>query len=138
MSFTREPVKWDEHCQWFAKRINNDNCFLFIAYDNDDVPVGQIRFELDLDMADVSISLSAKFRGRGLSRAILQQGLARAKVLRKLKRINAYIQPGNKPSIQLFRGAGFVPMPATAINGYPALHYIYDIEPDENTDSKSE
>ena len=128
MSFTKVEISWETHCDWFEKRVNNEDCLLFIAHDKNDECVGQVRFEIDQDFAEVSISVSSKFRGRGLSRAILAQGMARAKRQKKIKRINAFIQPGNKPSIQLFRGEGFTPLPATSINGFPALLYVYENE----------
>jgi UDP-2,4-diacetamido-2,4,6-trideoxy-beta-L-altropyranose hydrolase len=129
MSFTKDLIDWDTHCKWYKKRVDTTNCLLLVAHDGDDSAVGQIRFDIDQNQADVSISVSSDFRGRGLSRAILSQGLRRIVGFRPIKRVNAFIQPGNKPSIQLFRGAGFVPMPSTSINGQPALHYILELSP---------
>ena len=43
-SFSQEPVKWEEHCAWFEKRIHDPDCHHYLL-EADGEPVGVIRLE---------------------------------------------------------------------------------------------
>lgn len=65
----------------------------FIAYDN---------------ITDISADISASGTGHWLSRSLLQHIFQYAFDVLKVKRINAYVQPDNKKSINLVTRLGFI------------------------------
>ena len=107
-AFSRDPIGWEEHQQWVARKLEDADRRTFIGLDADDHPVGQVRFDLNPDgETEVDISVSRSWRRRGYGTEILR--LACAKVLRVTPkaRIVAHIKAENVSSIRTFEKAGF-------------------------------
>jgi hypothetical protein len=57
-SFSSEPIAWEDHIKWFNNKLISPNCYQFIGLNNEDVAIGQIRFDIDKQLQSiVSISL---------------------------------------------------------------------------------
>lgn len=68
--FTSHSITYEEHKEWFEKKIEDKNCNMFIACAYG-VNLGQIRVELLEDVAEVSYSIDASYRGNGYGKFIL-------------------------------------------------------------------
>ncbi len=106
-SFHTESIPYDDHVRWFQKMMNNDNIAQLLLID-DDVPVGQIRLNIDGEVAEVSYSIAAGSRGRGYGRSILR--LIKSYSVENyptIKKLVAKVKPDNGPSNRLFQSEGY-------------------------------
>ena len=81
-SFSPNPIASSDHHHWFQQGLINPNRLMFIAVAPNGCPIGQIRFDLnlnnsqnDLSEAIVDLSLDRCLRGQGLSVKLLVLGL---------------------------------------------------------------
>lgn len=65
-SFNNDKILYKDHIKWFNDKINSDKCCIFILY-FDEMPVGQIRIDIERGNGVISYSVDKDFRGRGLS-----------------------------------------------------------------------
>lgn len=107
ISFNTEPIKWADHCKWFAKKLKDPKCLFFkIKWLNHSI--GQIRFELNGRTANISVSLGRKYRGQGLGTQAIR--LSTKKIFNLVPRIfsvDAFVRGENKSSVNAFLKAGF-------------------------------
>lgn len=125
-AFTPDPIPWEDHERWFARKLDDPQCLLFIA--EDDEPLGQVRFDLDESgtEAEISISVERAQRGRGLGTFLIERGVDAASAADPdLDTIHAYIKPGNEASVRAFVRAGFAPAGTREVRGTDALHYVW-------------
>lgn len=107
-SINKNKILWEDHVKWFNKVLEDDNIVFYVVTDGSDSFLGQIRFNIDKDNATVSISLSNKLRGRGLSRSLLKQSIK--KLFAEENQINeiiAYVSEINITSMKIFIGLNF-------------------------------
>jgi len=121
VSFSPQPVLWTLHFQWLRNRLEEATCYFYLAINADDQPVGQVRFDVSGDEANVSVSLGRQFRGAGYGTELLQ--LACAKVFREpsVKLLRAYVKPDNQASLNAFAKAGFGRTGTENIRGQAAI-----------------
>jgi RimJ/RimL family protein N-acetyltransferase len=71
-SFSTEPIAWDAHQQWYGKKLGSLDCRLWVM-ELEKIPVAQIRYErISPDTAEISFSVAAHMRGRGLGTLLLE------------------------------------------------------------------
>ena len=107
-SISKEQITWDEHLNWFEKKILDEEHIFLLAFDKKGNFIGQIRFQMENNAAVVSISIADQFRGKGFSKKMLVQ--ASQRVFREKNRVNsilAFIKPDNDASINAFKSAKF-------------------------------
>lgn len=107
-SINKNKILWEDHVKWFNSVLEDDNVVFYVVTDGTDSFLGQIRFNLDKDNATVSISLSNKLRGRGLSRSLLKQSIE--KLFAEENQVNeiiAYVSESNVASMKIFTGLNF-------------------------------
>lgn len=124
VSFSPEPIPWERHRHWFTSKLNDPNCVFFIAVNEEEIPTGQVRYEVNGHEATVSISLGASFRGKGYGSAILTLASRQFYRVSQAKEIHAYIKMGNEISMQAFAKAGFQRASTTKVHGLPSAHLI--------------
>jgi UDP-2,4-diacetamido-2,4,6-trideoxy-beta-L-altropyranose hydrolase len=137
VSFSSEPILWEHHLQWFKSKLINPRCIFYIAINSHDVPIGQVRCDLESDEAVVSISIDRKFRNQGYGSSLIK--LASQKLFHNLDvtRLNAYIKPGNQASVKAFVKAGFQDMGTTRLRGHQAIHLVIEIWSLERADARN-
>ena len=69
-AFNQQQIPYEVHQQWFTDKLKSDTCAIFI-YCVDEVPIGQIRIDIDNDSGIISYSIDAAHRSRGHGRAIM-------------------------------------------------------------------
>lgn len=75
-SFSPDPVSVETHHHWFHRRLRDpDNCRLYIVETEEEIPLGQVRFEKKDQIWEISYSLAPLFRGRRLGRPLLESAL---------------------------------------------------------------
>jgi UDP-2,4-diacetamido-2,4,6-trideoxy-beta-L-altropyranose hydrolase len=124
VSFVQDPIPWETHVQWFAERLRDNNSLLFVGLD-DDVPVGQLRYDLDGNEAAVSVSLDRAMRDKGYGSRLIALGSQRVFESTGVELIHAYIKPGNRVSARAFVSAGYEPRGSSSIHGEEALHFVH-------------
>ncbi|MHC8291371.1 UDP-2,4-diacetamido-2,4,6-trideoxy-beta-L-altropyranose hydrolase [Pseudomonas sp. XS1P51] len=106
-SLETHVIDWQQHCNWLTASLSNVQRLLLIA-EADYGPVGVLRYDLRGVDAEVSIYLFEGRLGLGWGRALLARGEAFvASHWPQLQTISAQVLPGNLPSLNVFREAGF-------------------------------
>jgi len=75
-SFSSDSISWEGHCKWFQQKLDEKNSCIFIILGRNDVPVGQIRFDIDFKSAEISYTVDPGFRGYGLGKEIIKLGIS--------------------------------------------------------------
>ena len=125
-SFHSEVISWEEHAEWFHAKLADPQAILYTATNQHGAGIGEVRYQIHGKRAVLSISLGAGFRGCGLGQKILT--VATEKIFQdfEIDYIDAYVKPTNEPSMKLFAGAGFFPVPSTVIEGQKAAHFMLE------------
>lgn len=124
-SFSTEPIPWDPHVSWFLKQLKDSSCHLLIGINNENKPIGQVRFNTwDNEHAEISISLDSNQRGLGYGTLLINLGVEELLRQTPVKIIHAWIKPYNIASCKVFEKAQFKRLSEEVIKGHPALHYL--------------
>jgi UDP-2,4-diacetamido-2,4,6-trideoxy-beta-L-altropyranose hydrolase len=106
-SLDTHVIDWQQHRNWLTASLSNTQRLLLIA-EADDGPVGVLRYDLRGVDAEVSIYLFEGRLGLGWGRALLTRGEAFVtNHWPQLQTLSAQVLPGNLPSLNVFREAGF-------------------------------
>jgi|GEM_PF-5404706 RimJ/RimL family protein N-acetyltransferase len=100
-SLNQDFFSFDSHLLWFTNKINTPDTMYFILMER--FPLGQIRFDKYEDGWLISFLIDEIFRGLGLGKIIVENGL---KTLKKNK-YYAYVKKDNIPSLKIFRNLCF-------------------------------
>lgn len=106
--FNKEIVELDQHLLWLEKVLHDANRSLFIIIDENNIEIGQVRFDVNMDEAEISITLDKNYRGKGYGAESISYSTNNfLKENKKIKRIIARIKPENSVSVNAFKKAGF-------------------------------
>ncbi|MGE3540902.1 MAG: UDP-2,4-diacetamido-2,4,6-trideoxy-beta-L-altropyranose hydrolase [Candidatus Tectimicrobiota bacterium] len=122
-SFTTDLISWEQHLQWFAARLQSDQCMIYIACSSTGAPLGQIRYDSTGQEATVSISLDKNFRHQGYGGILLKKASQLFLQHVPVIRLHAYIKPENIASQSAFLQAGFRQEQPVLIHGQQAWHF---------------
>jgi UDP-2,4-diacetamido-2,4,6-trideoxy-beta-L-altropyranose hydrolase len=124
-SFSSEPIPWEQHLQWFANKLHDSNCYIFIVFDYEDRAIGQVRFERrDGNEAEISISLDKGKRGSGYGSLFIDKAVKELFRHTSMASVYALIKPNNGISIRAFEKAHFKKLGNKTVRGNVALHYV--------------
>lgn len=123
-SFSSKPIPWAEHVKWFEQKTRDPNYIMYLALNDDNVPIGQVRFTVEDSEATVSVSIGSEFRNQGYGCTIIS--LASSRLFREIPvtTIHAYVKSTNQASLRAFLKAGFEQVQKRNIHGFPAEHFI--------------
>ncbi len=124
VSFSPEAIPWERHIQWFSSKLNDPACVLQIAANGDEIPAGQIRYELDGDQAVVSISLDRQFRGKGYGSPLIWRSAQKFFENTAATTIHAYVKEGNEASVRAFQNAGYRKLERSTVRDQEAVHLV--------------
>ena len=125
LSFSSDFIPWEEHLQWFAKKLSDPNCFQFIALDSNNTPIGQIRFDIHEKNAEVAVSLDKGKRQQGYGSILIRKGVVNLIRLTQINNIHAFIRAENKASIRVFQKAGFVYQNTEIVKGNVSVLLVW-------------
>ena len=128
-SFSSRFVDFEDHIDWFRKKLSDDNCLMFVG-ELANVPVGQVRFENNLTDKNsvIGISIDKNSRGKGVSTELLVQSSNYFLKTFPEYTITAYIKEDNLKSISAFTKAGFEFSAKFNYMGYNAFLYSKSIK----------
>lgn len=101
----QDPIEWDAHLRWFQNRLNSPDCYLFVL-EAGDLPVGQVRFEVQDGHASIDYSLDVLVRARGWAKTLLRLGIKRLDESNPAM-LRAVVRHENVTSAAVFRRLGF-------------------------------
>jgi UDP-2,4-diacetamido-2,4,6-trideoxy-beta-L-altropyranose hydrolase len=105
-AFHSNPISWKDHVIWFEEKCNNMHTHMWVMVTSRGLPVGQIRFDLLDDRADIDYSLDPLFRGRGWGSRLLELGISEFRKISMLP-LQGRVKPGNIFSRRSFQRLGF-------------------------------
>jgi len=126
-AFQSDSIPWEEHLRWFAGKLKNPACVHFIAVDDRDTPVGQIRFDVRDGEAEVDVSVDSGRRGLGYGAALIRIGVRALAQTAPVKTVHAFIKPGNDDSKRAFLRAAFTEQGGTDVKGCPSVHLTAEV-----------
>ena len=123
-SFQSNAISWESHVDWFQARLQDENCYFWIALDKQDQPIGQVRFEaLSIDETQISLSIDRVYRRKGFGKTILNAAIHKIFHETEFRSISAWIKPDNSASISVFESVQFIKIESEYRGGKIALHY---------------
>jgi len=126
-SFSSKQIDWGSHCAWFENKCTDSDCFFYIALNNENSPVGQVRFEAkNTDEAIISVSVDPEFRGKGYGSLLICEGVKQLLEESKFNKVHAFIKRTNKASCQAFVKSGFNNRGEERYKEQIALRYEYE------------
>ena len=124
MSFHSEPISWEEHRAWFDSKIVDPKHVHYIALNENKIPVGQIRFEVNVLDADVSVLIAPEFRRKGYGTEIIKYGTQLFLSNTSVSKVHAYIKLNNYGSYKAFLSAGYSDIGGTIYEGHKVNHMV--------------
>lgn len=75
-AFTAEEISWETHVDWYTKKLNDKNSYLYII-EEEYKPMGQVRFDVDsvAGKAEIGYSVDADHRGSGFGGKLIDKGI---------------------------------------------------------------
>lgn len=122
VSFSEALITWEEHIRWFQERISRP--YFYIALNQDDLPVGQVRFDQKEAETVISVMIDDAWRNRGYGVTLIRTACEEIFLNSDVKAIHAYLKPDNEASRMAFIRAGFKETGNNVRHDYPASHFI--------------
>jgi UDP-2,4-diacetamido-2,4,6-trideoxy-beta-L-altropyranose hydrolase len=118
-SLSSEPIAWDEHAAWFERKLADDRTRIWVL-DFDGLLLAVIRYErTEEDLVEVSLSVAAPFRRRGLASRMVRQTWQPACDELRATRVRAVVRRENAASRKTFVQAGFAEVGPAEVQGCP-------------------
>ena len=106
-SINKNRIKWEEHLKWLKNKLEDSGYKIYLFY-MENVFVGQVKFEINVQEAVISISILKEFRGHGLAHSMLERSIQNLiSQFNIIKTITAYIRQNNIASTKSFSKIGF-------------------------------
>lgn len=126
VSFSSATIPWPDHLRWFHAKLQDAHRLFFVATDTDDIPVGQVRYDLEDGHAVISISLDRRQRSKGYGSALLRLAAHALFATTTHSTIHAYVKPENQASVRAFERTGYANAGMTMTEGQPAILLILE------------
>jgi len=120
-SYNSNPIAWDEHVEWFMKKLQNSNCFYYIVFSDIGLPVGQVHFDIAGNDAEISVLIGSDFRGHDFGAEAIHIASQRLFSETGVTRIYAHIKQGNIASVCAFGKVGYKEIGAKVVKGQQVL-----------------
>jgi UDP-2,4-diacetamido-2,4,6-trideoxy-beta-L-altropyranose hydrolase len=119
-SITMNRIDWADHQKWYKKKVGSRETKIYILEELKK-PVGQIRFEYENDMWKIGYSISKGYRGKGLGKKIVLEGL---KKFPESSGFLAFVKPSNLASVHIFNSLAFKNSGIEIIEGEKLIKFI--------------
>lgn len=123
-SFSTENISWDDHLQWYSTQLNNPDSLILLGMDEEDHPIGYVRFEITEHSSVMSINLNPEFRRLGFGWKLIQTACELLFSRYSVQEIHAFVKKENIASSKSFQKSGFYKTGAQIVKGSMADHYI--------------
>ncbi|HZP14825.1 MAG TPA: GNAT family N-acetyltransferase, partial [Nocardioides sp.] len=105
-AFSPATIPWDDHVRWLESQVADLATHFYVA-SRDGEPVGQVRFSVEDDHAEVHISVRVDARRQGVGPALIAAGSRQLFADAPVRKVEARIRPDNVASIGAFLDAGY-------------------------------
>jgi UDP-2,4-diacetamido-2,4,6-trideoxy-beta-L-altropyranose hydrolase len=124
-SFSSNLIPWKTHVQWFNTKLQDSDCCYWLALNENHVPIGQVRFDLDKvnKEATISMSIAPEWQGCGYGKVLIETASELLFNQTSIHTINAFIKVENCKSIRTFEKAGFSKVDDRIIKGCTSSYY---------------
>ena len=120
-SFSTKTIPWKDHIKWFRKQLNDPSIiFLIATFEN--VPVGQVRFEIKDEEATISVSVKKEYRKRNFGSDIIRISTQKIFDSTEINKVHAYIKIDNSASVLAFQKANYKNLGQCNVKDYHAFH----------------
>jgi len=124
-AFSPEPIPWEQHVEWFSRKLQDPKSLIFLALDAGDCPLGQIRFDFkERQEAEIDVSVDACRRGCGYGAVLISLGTETLFRTTAVQAVHAVVKAENVSSIRAFEKAGFRDREAVTVAGTPSIHLV--------------
>lgn len=105
--FNSKFIPYKEHKQWFEKELKSLDTHILILLDSTSEKIGQVKFDMDGENSEISISIEKKERNYGYGTRGLKLACQYAFHNFGIKIIVAHIKVDNEISKKVFEKVGF-------------------------------
>lgn len=116
-------IPLEDHIKWYNNKLQDKNSRIMIISNYQNMPIAQVRFEYDGNESIVDLSISKKFRGKGLASEVLDLGLGALPKDARWLSIKAYVKKHNIASQKAFIKSGFSSHGESRYKGHEVLIY---------------
>lgn len=107
-AFNTEPIMYENHVKWYSGILDDENVLQYILM-SDNTPVGQIRLNVNGNMAVLDYNVAPKYRGQGFGIIIIDLIIKEVKKSElDIDRLVAQVKPENYASMSCLEKNGFV------------------------------
>ena len=108
-SLNKNRITFNEHEKWFNKKLDQKKNYLYISIDENNLPLGQVRYDFSNNDKKyyVDISVDEFYRNKGLGKKILKLTLKKLEIKKIKKKIYSIILKKNKSSLKIFMHNNF-------------------------------
>jgi len=125
-SFHSGAISWEEHARWFAERLQDPQSLIYIGENAAGEPVGVVRFQINGEIAALSVNVAPEFRGQGWGRELIVFSAHSLVRERSVRRVDAFVKPDNHASVRLFEASGFLRAGMERVADQDALLFAWD------------
>lgn len=106
-SFSTEQISWKEHQKWFAQKMQDASSCIYIYYWKD-IPIGQVRVDMNNEKAYIDYSIEERYRGNGHGKNLLcLLEVAMSDEWPQVSILVAQVKEGNQTSESVFQRLGY-------------------------------
>jgi UDP-2,4-diacetamido-2,4,6-trideoxy-beta-L-altropyranose hydrolase len=119
-AISQKNIEWADHMRWFRNKLETSRSKMFIL-ECGDIPVGQIRYDLEEDYWLIDYSIDKKYRGFGFGSTIVKLTLP----FLEGQKTKALVKKENNSSKKIFHFLNFKEMNSIKINNDDYLMFEY-------------
>ena len=106
-TINKDCITLENHKKWFSKHLASNDCHMYII-ESEGQPIGQVRFDLEGYVGEISYSLDKTHRGKGLGKQVITMAIDElVSIGSEIKELQARVLKTNTPSIKIFEKLGF-------------------------------
>ena len=108
-AFNQEKIPYENHVDWFRRMLEREDVHMYIMCNEENIPIGQIRLNIENNNAIIDYSIASEIRGMGFGADMIW--LAKEKIENEGLRVNKLIgqvKYGNNASARVFEKCGFL------------------------------
>ena len=105
-SFNTDPLVYGDHEKWFKKALADPDVRIFI-YEESEEAAGQVRIVREGSFREISYSIDAERRGRGMAVSMLKLLEEQLRAAGEGAVLLGRVRPGNTASIRVFEKLGY-------------------------------
>ena len=123
-----EKFEWERHKKWYEFWLKSPYYLIYVLKDLKGKIIGQIRYELDGELAIINIYLAKENRKKGIAKIFVKESIEELSFEKNhLKLVVAYVLEENKRSQNLFLNLDFLFDGKKIVDGIEYLVYIKKI-----------